>query len=133
MAEGRSVGNRDEGKAGLQKELREDSVVAESKKTRSRRLAANMLLVAAIVVMFCVAAGLIVSTPRYWGWCLTRLDIRNWTYWSWVGAGAAALFMLLAFRMWPESKGRSSEPVPSAFDAGEPAVVEDREEMRRTA
>ena len=69
----------------------------------------DWLLVVVIVALLMVVAFFVLSSLRWWLWCLDILDVRGWSHWTWTGI-VVALFMVLAvIRFWPEGKQRTTE------------------------
>jgi hypothetical protein len=59
-------------------------------------------LIAATLAVASVGVHLVTQSPNLLRQCLRILDVRNWTYWTWVGIAGALLGVLLAIRIRPD-------------------------------
>lgn len=64
----------------------------------------DWLWIALITTLLCIVAFLILTDPEVLRWCLRILDMRNWTYWAWIGVVAAMVIALLVIRFWPAAR-----------------------------
>jgi len=75
----------------------------------------DWVLVAVVVVLLCLVAFWVLSSPIYWAWCLDCLDMRDWDHGVWTGATLALLGILFLMRVWPEGRRKGDCTSPDAL------------------
>ncbi len=68
----------------------------------------DWLMVVVILALLLVVAYFVLSSPRWWLWCLDILDVRGWKHWTWTGVVIALLIVLAVIRFWPEGQQRKA-------------------------
>ena len=70
----------------------------DSKESAPGATAFDWLLIAINVALLCGGVFYVLTSPKWWCWCLGILDVRDWTHWTWTGIAVALLAALWLVR-----------------------------------